>query len=389
MAFDPRKACVEAATFVLNMAAYEIDHRLGGLMLHFQLALVSCLSSLGSIAPDIEEAKAGLLHRAAALKNASFDVDMAAGQRSYQGGRVKDTSNRTSILLDSDGNLKINTLRIVNDKKTVETTVITDQESRFLSKQADSKTGATIGEVLAIRRRDKFVELPVHPFSLLFLGRYSPLNWTRKVGMTDGGADVIDGTESIRLDWHADDPAPAKSSRRGSYWVAPALGYAILRYSEERRPSPDMKWRPTLEIESREHELASNLLVPGKIHYREYSYFNSGRHELMIEVDAIFSNWKVNHPIPAGAFKLPFPKGAYVRDLIVGGPPYLQKEITDASLERQVKEARSLIRRPDDMPVAPRFESSRWPATLGLTLGVALTLLGILIGVRWIRTRKQ
>lgn len=234
------------------------------------------------------------------------------------------------------------------------------------------------------------------PAELTCLFNYSPLRTFLKENKVKlAGVDRINGMAVVRIDWEADRPLNAL---RGTFWLAPELGYAPVVQEVSRRPKASDSWRLKRRIEARDFVQVEGVWLPGKIAEVEHSYWDDGTYELRGEVAAEFEDWRINRPTPDGTFHVDFPPGTQVSDRKLG-IFYTTGKIGDPSIKDLVKQARQLgtdASSAEKKPISERFnEASRsdplsrisWSSWItAICTGVLTTIVVGVTARRWKRT---
>lgn len=269
--------------------------------------------------------------------------------------------------------------------------VTTPEESRSLHRAADGRM--LIGEISP----RPLVPLPVHPLYLLGLGDSSPLYELEDANRIESTTrrERLGTYEAVIIDWAYDNSAgPPGTAVKGSFWLAPSLGFATIRAEMNRRVGPNGPWRQVLLREASEFAQHAGLWLPGRVVYRRSNAYDDGGYELEAEIDVKFEDWRVNSDLPPGTFVLDFPDGTGVADQ-VRNVKFIKGRISDASIQRQVEQAIKLARDPSTKLVDPALErrfgeqerdapSFAWPRWAWLTL-----IVGVLGCVAAIIIRKR
>jgi len=164
------------------------------------------------------------------------------------------------------------------------------------------------------------------------------------------GTERLDGVETVRLGWSADEPDRPGAARRGLYWIAPGLGHAVIRTQSSRRPGAEMAWKVVEENRSEGFREYHGIWLPSKVHYSAFRYSNDGNtYELAHEIIASFESWIINQTLDAKTFRLEFPAGTLVTDLLNGGRTYIKGAISDPTIHDNLELARTQISNSDDL----------------------------------------
>jgi len=192
----------------------------------------------------------------------------------------------------------------------------------------------------------------ITPSQLLAIGTSSPSMCFETTQVGELRECVIGGRRAIRLDFTADSQNPPGSALKGTIWLAPEFGYAVLRSELERRPTPSSPWKPVSVVECGDYANVDAVWLPRWAKTVEHTYWDNGDYELKRELSATFADWKVNQELKAGTFSLQFPKGTVVVDHTRGGVTYVQGRIDDAGVRRSAGKAKAMVATAA-MPAAP------------------------------------
>jgi hypothetical protein len=356
--------------------------------------------------PDLEAIRRGLAARDAAFQNLRFRVTYHAKiRKGPRGGPLLDKVQVADIVLDTSQGpgpenvraraellttLDPDTLDLVPEGTTWghQVSVVTPgspEGGRTLGTGYNSvtKEPASVGYI----NEHSGVLWLAYPTEMLSLNYWSPghhLTSPVKAWAVDG-TEVRAGHEALRLRWTSEGRTPADGSHRGTYWIAPALGYAVLGSVVEWRRNAQSPFLEVMRIECDDFTEVDGLWLPGSARMVEHTVFNEdGAQELKREILADFENWALNRDLPAETFQLEFPKGTTVTDYTRGGVTYVVGRIDDAMIGRQVKKAQQLVATAPPPPATQveRFERAvqedpfagraRW---LWMGLGAALALV--------------
>ena len=128
---------------------------------------------------------------------------------------------------------------------------------------------------------------------------------------------MLKGTETIRVDWSADSGNPPGSALKGTFWIVPTMGFAVLRSERSRRPTPSSSWKTIEETVCEDFVRVGELWLPSKATRKQSQYWDDGEYEPETrELHATFAAWKINQAVDAATFRLEFPKGTLVTDTI-------------------------------------------------------------------------
>src|SRR5262249_49009543 len=189
----------------------------------------------------------------------------------------------------------------------------------------------------------------INPAQFLSLGHWAPFTYLAAVQVAVDGTERLDGVETVRISWSSDVSDHPGASRRGLYWIAPALGYAVVRTQSSRRPAVDMAWKVVEENRSEGFKEYAGVWLPARVHYFLYAYYDDGHYELSREIIASFKSWIVNQTLDAKTFRVEFPAGTLVTDFLNGGRSYVKGSISDPSIRDKVELARAQISKSDDL----------------------------------------
>jgi hypothetical protein len=229
--------------------------------------------------------------------------------------------------------------------------------------------------------------LTFQPAELLDLNSWSVLRYYSKVNLVFGGKTTVDGIEVVELNWDSQDLPPGQSARKGTLFVAPDFGYAVVRSERMLRPKPGFDWKPQIQVDNRDFVRRGPLWLPSKSHYSKHSYYDDGGYELDQEYTVDFSDCVVNQPHRPETFQIEFPSGTLVTDRIKGGPSYVNKKISDKSIGDQVTEVKKLQAARETSPQGEDGGASQTgPLGIGwwIVAGAGACLLAI-SALLWIR----
>lgn len=169
---------------------------------------------------------------------------------------------------------------------------------------------------VALIHRGRSFGWGIEPRYLLSLGNFCPSKYLEGVRVDLEGPRIINGYECYGLSWDSTRGAETPASGvRGTFWVAPGLGHAVVRHEVQYRPSADAPWRPSATIDSRDFRLSGNHWVPGRVEYEDYGYYEKDLfHELRMSLTADVKEVSASPAIPAGTFSLKVPAGYRVVD---------------------------------------------------------------------------
>ncbi len=116
------------------------------------------------------------------------------------------------------------------------------------------------------------------------------------------GVDTVDGREVVRVAWIAN----ADIGLRGLCWLAPELGYAVVRSDATQDPARDVATgRRSWRKRSSDFVKVANLWLPRKVSYEESQadYFADGEPLHRREQEMTFEDYKVAPTLPAETFR--------------------------------------------------------------------------------------
>lgn len=323
----------------------------------------------GPPAPDIAEVRRGLAARDAAFQNLSFVGTYHDRYRMLRHGPFAEKDRVIKVLLDTSPGVtpgaRAPQLRAkVDVTETADLDVIpllpqgqtqvhwaamfdpgSSTPSRKLEAGIQKSPGGTKREIpLGHISKYSLIYWMCPPEDLLGLCGGSPTDILSGplVTPTVEGVEVIDGHPTVKIAWAFDTSrVPPSQVFRGHFWLAPKLGYAMVRREDSRRPKPDDPWKPVQRIDCKDFLRSNGLWVPRRVAFLRHTYHDDGGYELERELDATFDAWVVNQPLRDDMFRLDFPDGTTVLDQI-RGITYIQGRISNASLDRQAAAAKKL-----------------------------------------------
>jgi hypothetical protein len=201
----------------------------------------------------------------------------------------------------------------------------------------------------------------ITPIELLNLNYFSPARpmTPRSIERVDGlGMESVDDREAVRLTWSVD--KPDGDALRGTYWIAPGLGYAVVRETMERRlKDPASPWREIVRKEGAGFDHVGGVWLPGRVSSTRHHYYDTGEYEFGEELVAEFEKWAVNVPITDATFRLDFPDGTWVKDYTRGGEKYVKGKVDDRRVIKDVARAREIARADRPKPdMVRRFDQA-------------------------------
>ncbi len=256
---------------------------------------------------------------------------------------------------------------------------------------------ADLGHPQAYIRAQQAQEWRLDPTLLLHIFLSSPVHCLKGVPFRTDGIEVVDGIEAVRLTWEVDETGNRGSAGRGTYWVAPSLGYAVIRRERDRRPKSSMPWKLIELTESKRFQQVGDFWFPKEVHYSFFSYFPDGGYELRKDTVASFEGWKTNQNLPKNTFHLNFPNGTDVADFTKSQVQrYVVGQINDAQIAKEVASLRSPAL--DNAGLADRLARAELEegdsrsrssprAWLAMTLASALGAIGVVCVLFWVRHR--
>lgn len=294
--------------------------------------------------PTVETVKNALAARDAAWDTLTFRVTYHDQSRARRGEPLQASMQVDDVIQDHLGRLRLDmviSLQIdkTNGKATKSLHVLNTLDAKGLIKILNlDETGKTyLGKIQAVGG----MYWPIPPMWLLHLDSRSPEKYLSVSGFKVDGTSSISGYDVIGLKWQANDP-DAASSRQGTFWVAPSLGYAVVKTEILRRPRTDLPWRKIQQTDASDYVLVGGMWLPAKASYEEYLYYDDGGYELNRKTDAVFENWELNRKYPIKTFDLEFPDGTLVHDQRAESRRYVQGKINDRLVRSEVEKAREL-----------------------------------------------
>jgi hypothetical protein len=182
----------------------------------------------------------------------------------------------------------------------------------------------------------------IEPVQLCALTRWSPESYLARVRqVVMDGSELIDGVETVRIAWQSEEIEPVGAARKGTFWVQPSRGYAVVLSEEYARKDPNSEWLFSMRCEWKSVKPAGYMWLPEEVRYKELRHRTDGSSEIAHELTAHFTNWKINQPLRKDVFELEFPDKTWVTDDITDRS-YRKGAINDAKLTRQAAQAKVL-----------------------------------------------
>jgi hypothetical protein len=174
---------------------------------------------------------------------------------------------------------------------------------------------------LVVIRPMQYSSWSLDPRYLLSLGSFCPARYltsdlSNPVELKLEDERMIDGYACVGVSW---DSATAKTvspiAIRGTYWICPELGYAVVRFETESRPTADAPWKTSSLIRSKEFVKVENSWIPRTVNYDDYSYYKEDLHHTPhSSITASFEEFKVVPKFASTDFTPTIPDGSMVRD---------------------------------------------------------------------------
>lgn len=182
------------------------------------------------------------------------------------------------------------------------------------------------------------------PLDLLGIARHSPISYLSAVpDIAIGGSESVNGRMTVKLTWnHRDEQSGA--GRRGTFWISPSLGYAVVKTAEESKIGEGKPWKLVRQRDFFKFREVGGIWFPGKVVLAEHSYYlKDGAYEVRQQLVGEFSDWKVDSPVDEATFTIDFPKGTHVQDYVAGGRGYQVGEINDTQVKAHAEQAAKLV----------------------------------------------
>ncbi len=164
-----------------------------------------------------------------AIRNVAFQVVYHLRSRDPLGGGMsRDMQILDCIMEDEKYRIDITYQRRSSEKPDEPVKVrllVTKSESEYRRLLPDPKTTRFFGFV----NKSPRVPWASNPTVLLNLNRSSPFRHLEAARVFLDGTERLDGVETVRIGWSADEPDRQGASRRGLYWIAPGLGFAVVQ----------------------------------------------------------------------------------------------------------------------------------------------------------------
>jgi|GEM_PF-4671453 len=246
------------------------------------------------------------------LRNVSFAMTAEIRGRAQAGAGIASRKEKAMVVADSGGSLKaeIESDR-ANGQILKERFYATNEETTRYLDRTNPKTGKK--ETICLIDQGRPISLSVDIYQLFYLGRFHPANYTRSFKFVNGWEKCeLDGESVERIDWEAEDPEPAVSSRKGSFWFSPSKNYAVLKSVEYRRPKPEVEWKETDQQLSSNFVQSNGFWFPTRAKLITHRYYDNGNYEFGSEVDVILRDVELNKKLPQDFFTPKIPDGTRV-----------------------------------------------------------------------------
>ena len=159
---------------------------------------------------------------------------------------------------------------------------------------------------------------------------------------------MIEGRDTVKLSWIV----PQKDGdigQRGTYWIAPSLGYAVVRIEEDSKVGPNLPWKPVKNLSLAGFHEVGGLWFPASGRLVDHNYYvKDGGYEVSKELAAEFTDWKLDIPVSDKMFLYVFPKDTLVDDYVSGNRTYRVGAIDDPRIKSQVAQAKDMITTPEN-----------------------------------------
>jgi hypothetical protein len=295
--------------------------------------------------PTLQDVMSGLALRNLSFKNAEVHVTYDDLFTPVIKGSAQERRNQTiDTIFDNSGNVYLDMIEArpgdppsMAGKRRM-TTTWNKKECRVLM---PGKTDQ--GEVLLGRiSKSGGLWWAIEPVQLCALTRWSPESYLARVRqIAMDGSELIDGVGTMRITWESEEIEPVGAARKGTFWVQPSRGYAVVRSEEYARVDPNSEWLFSMRYEWKSVKPVGYMWLPEEVRYKELRYRTDGSSEIAHELTAHFTNWKINQPLRKNAFDLEFPDKTWVTDDITDRS-YRKGAINDAKLARQAAQAKVL-----------------------------------------------
>ena len=347
-----------------------------------QVGLLLCVSqflrALG--AASLEDIRAGLKDREAALKTFAVTLHYEVDKETLRGGKQYLTG-RESYVFDGDR------LRCEVEKALQEgskqaailrtTALATFNATEFRTVEAGVSSNWKICRIAADRDQ---MPWEWDPRNCLTTAYGKPFTWYYSEGKGKiTGTVPWEGGFAVALEMP---PFEGKSSTRaGRTLIAVDKGFAVVRDASIIRYAPNDPWVEYHVIELHDFkEVRSGLWVPGRAvrEWYETAPEDAKKRKLIYRGEIRFSDWNIEPEVSESVFRLTFPNGAVVQDARTGRT-FSATPITDQLLADEVAGRQGVL-------------PPRWPvrriALLVVSWGAVIAALAVCT-VYWLRRTSR
>lgn len=390
--YTDRRSCIELRFFPVACAI------LSGLLVS---SVVLGGQEAQEAPPSLEDVNRELAAREAAFQNVSARITYTERARPLRDGPFKTRTQAIDATWTNQGHARADMLEereyVPNGPLRRDRLIMTanQEEARILSwgRKRDPRAPDGVGAEPLDVTNGRILKIPaifwaIPPNELLNLGQYwSPTNRIQEMHADSlpPKLERMDGRSTVRIDWSMEDVDPPHSGLSGSFWIAPDLGFAVVRSERSRRPNSSVSWKVIEETVCEDFIQVGELWLPRKASRKENRFWDDGEYETGTrELHAAFEGWRLNQSLDAKLFRLVFPKGTHVNDM-VRGLRFKKGEIGDPEIKRLVSSARAVAAEipPEPSGLSERLVQARESnpfAGAGLSIWV-ITIAGIVLAI--------